>query len=137
MDAVLQSFMSGFPVLLSHFIVTVLLLIGGVVIYVAITPHHEMKLIREGNTAAAVSLAGIVVGLALPLAVSMAVSLSVFDILIWGVFALAVQLITFFVVDGLMRGLSKRIEAGEMAPAVVLVAAKLAIAMITAAALSG
>ena len=137
MEPALNSFLAGFPVFISHFALTVLLLFVGVVVYHWITPHHEMKLIREGNSAAAISLGGMIVGLGLPLAVSLANSITLIDILIWGVVALAIQLVTYFAIDILLKGLSKRIEEGQMSSAILLAAAKISVAAINAAALSG
>ena len=136
MEPALNSFLAGFPVFISHFGLTVALLFLGVLVYQAITPHHEMRLIRDGNTAAAVSFGGMIIGLGLPLAVSLANSVTLIDILIWGVMALVIQLITYFAIDALLRGLSKRIEEGQMSSAILLAAAKISVAAITAAALS-
>ena len=101
------------------------------------TPWKEIALIREGNPAAAVAFAGILVGLAIPLAVSLSVSTTVRDIAIWGVATLVLQLLAFRVVDLLLTGLPQRIRAGEVSAAVVLVGAKLATALILSAALTG
>ena len=78
MDAAIQSFLAGIPFLLSHFGVTVLMLVIGVFIYMLITSHDERALIRDGNTAAAISLAGAILGLAIPLAFCMASSVNVY-----------------------------------------------------------
>jgi len=137
MDPVLQSFLSGAPVLIGHFATSLALLAGGVAIYTAITPHNELRLIRAGNIPAAVSFAGMLVGLALPLSASMAASFTFLEVVVWGVFALIGQIAVFFAVDRVYGDLSRRIEAGEMAPAVVLVGTKLAVALIAAAALIG
>lgn len=137
MDVVLQSFLAGFPVLLMHFLVTVVMLVVGVTIYVWITPHKDVALVREGNVAAAISLSGAILGLAIPLAMSMSVSVNVADIVIWGLLTLVIQLIVFRLADLLLRDLSARIEAGEVAAALLLSAIKLAVAAITAAAVSG
>jgi len=48
-----------------------------------------------------------------------------------------VQLLIFRLVDILLRGLPRRIQEGEMAAAATLVGAKLATALILAAAVSG
>ena len=69
MDAVIQSFLSGFPVLVLHLAVTLGMLGIGVTIYHLVTPYHELRLIRNGNTAAALSISGAIIGLAIPLAV--------------------------------------------------------------------
>ena len=137
MEAVIQSLMSGFPVLILHLAATTGILIAGVAIYVAITPYHEFKLIRAGNMAAAVSLSGAVIGIAVPLAFCMAASVNVFDILVWGTVTVILQLIAYKATDLLMRGLPKRIENDEIGPALVLVSIKLAVAAINAAAVSG
>lgn len=137
MDAVIQSFMAGLPVLIAHFAVTVAILAAGVAVYVWITPHPEFRLARAGNTAAAVSLSGAIVGIGLPLAVCLAGSYSVWDIVIWGGVTVVVQLAAYKVADLLLKDLPKRIEAGEIGPAVLMVAIKLSVAMINAAAVSG
>ena len=107
----------------------------GCLIYSLLTPHREIQLIREGNAAAAVSFGGLIVGLALPLAASLAASNSLVEIALWGVVVLAVQLLIFRLLDMLMTGLPQRIREGEVAAAGLLVAAKLAVALIFSAAL--
>ena len=137
MGPVFQSFLAGFPVFLLHSSVTIAILALGVAAYVMITPHREFALVRDGNLAAAISLSGAVVGIGLPLAFCMASSVNVFDILLWGVVTVVLQLIAYKATDLLLRDLPRRIEAGEAGPAVVLVAIKLAVAGINAAAVSG
>jgi len=137
MDVVLQSFVTGFPVLMLHLLVTLAMLAGGVWIYTVITPHKDLILVRDGNLAAAISLAGAILGLAIPLAFCMASSVSVGEIIIWGLLAVLVQILAFRLADLLLRDLSARIEGGEMAPAVLLAGIKLSVAAINAAAISG
>ena len=137
MEPVVQSFLTGSPVLLLHFLVTVTMLAVGTTVYIWITPHGELRLIRAGNLAAAISLSGAVVGIGVPLAFCLASSFSVWDILIWGTLTVVIQLAAFKVADILLKDLSRRIEAGEFGPALVLVAIKLAVAAINAAAVSG
>lgn len=137
MDPVIQSFLTGFPVLLLHFSVTLAMLAGGLFIYQKITPYHELDLIRAGNNAAAISLSGAVIGLALPLAFCMASSVSVWDIIVWGVIALVIQLLAYRIGDMLLKGLEDRIKNGEIGAAILVAAIKLAVAMINAAAVAG
>ncbi len=136
-DAAIHSFLSGFPVFALHTGVTLAMLALATTIYVLLTPHQEMRLIRAGNPAAAISLGGVMAGLALPLAVCMATSLNWADIVIWGAATLVTQLLTFRVVDLLLPGLSKRISEGETAAATLLAAAKLSAAFVLAAAVAG
>lgn len=132
----IQAFASGFPVFLAHTGVTVLILFLGAVIYVLLTPHKEIALIREGNTAAAVSLGGVLLGLAIPLAASLRASTNLIEIGLWGAVTVVVQLLVFRLIDMLLRGLPKRIQDGEMSAAALLVGAKIATALIVAAARS-
>ena len=137
MSSVFQSFLAGFPVLVLHASVTFAMLAAAVFIYIKITPYDEIKLIRDGNTAVAVSLSGAIVGLALPLAFSMASSISVWEVLIWGPVALVMQLIAFRVADLVIKDLPKRIVGGEMGAAILLVSIKLGAAAINSAAVTG
>lgn len=136
MSPEVQAFASGFPVTLLHAGVTLLMLVLAAMVYALLTPHKEVQLIREGNVAAAVSLGGVVVGLAVPLAVSLSASPSILEIVIWGVATTAVQLLVFRVTDLFLAGLPARIQDGETAAAVLLTAARLASALILAAAVA-
>ena len=137
MDGAIQSFLSGIPFLLTHFGVTIVLLVVGAFIYIKITSHDEMALIRDGNNAAAVSLSGAILGLAIPLAFCMANSVNVYDIVIWGLVTLVIQLVTFWIIDLWLRDLSRKIEDGQVGTAILLASVKLAVASINAAAISG
>ena len=77
------------------------------------------------------------IGLAIPLAVSLKASTTTVDLALWGVATVMVQLLVFRVVDLILHGLPKRIQDDEMAAAAMLVGAKLASALILAAAVSG
>jgi putative membrane protein len=133
----IQAFATGFPITLMHFSVTVVILFAAATLYVLLTPHREIALIRDGNTAAAVSLGGVLVGLAIPLAVSLKASTTVVELALWGASTMMVQLLIFRLVDIVLRGLPRRIQDGEMAAAAMLVGAKLATALILAAAVAG
>lgn len=137
LDPALQAFAAGFPVTLLHTGLTVALLLAGATLYIWLTPHRELTLIRAGNTAAAISLGGILLGLAIPLGVSLAASTTLVEIAVWGAATLVVQLFVFSLTDLLLRGLPRRIAAGEMSAATLLVSAKLATAIILACAVAG
>jgi len=67
----IQAFASGFPITLLHVGVTLAMLIAAAAVYIMLTPHHEISLVREGNAAAALDVGGVLVGLALQLANSL------------------------------------------------------------------
>ncbi|MDP8916137.1 MAG: DUF350 domain-containing protein [Pseudomonadota bacterium] len=132
-----QAFATGFPLTLLHAGITVALLLAGAGLYALLTPYKDLELIRQGNTAAAVSLGGMFVGLALPLSVSLAASTGEVEMIIWGVAIIAVQLLVFRIADIVLQGLPKRIQAGEVAAAAFLAAVKIATAIVLAAAVAG
>ncbi len=132
---VLDALGQGLPLLLLQFVLTLALLGVGVAIYMAATPFRERELVRQGNTAAATLLGGTVIALAVPLAALLATSARLLDILVWGIIALVLQLLTFAVVSQVVRGTRAMIEAGNVAAAILLVAAQLAVALLNAAAM--
>ena len=132
----IQAFAAGFPVFLLHAGVTVAILFAAAALYILLTPHKEITLIREGNSAAAISLGGVLIGLAIPLAASLKASTNVIEIGLWGAVTVVVQLLVFRLVDMILRGLPKRIQEGETAAAALLVGAKIATALVLAAARS-
>ena len=83
------------------------------------------------------SISGAIVGLAIPLAVCMATSVNVWDIVIWGIVTLLIQILAFRIGDALLKDVPTRIENGEMGAAILIVGIKLAIALINAAAVAG
>lgn len=127
----------GLPVFMIHSAASLIILAIGIAIYIRLTPHDELALIRGGSVAASLSLGGAIVGLSLPIAFSLAASVSLWDLVFWGVVALVLQLVAFRLVDLFLKDLSRRIEAGEMGAAVLLVSFKLATAAINSAAIAG
>ena len=132
-----QAFAVGFPLTLLHAGITVALLIVGAWLYALLTPFRDVQLIREGNTAAAISLGAVLVGLALPLSVSLASSNGELEMVLWGVSIIAVQLFVFRFTDWVLKGLPRRIQAGETSAATFLACIKLATALVLAAAVAG
>ncbi|AWK88777.1 DUF350 domain-containing protein [Azospirillum thermophilum] len=134
---ILNGLGTGLPVLLLHFVVTVLLFLAGVGVYVVVTPMRERQLLADGNRAAGILLGGTVVALAIPLAATLATSLSVLDIVIWGIVALILQIVTFGIALLLFRDLRPMIESGNVAAATTLAALQLGIALLNAGAMAG
>ncbi len=135
MDIAIDSFVKSFPEFLLQAGVTLALLITGCIVHVLLTPMKEMKLIREGNISAGISVAAVIVGLAIPMSACLETATSVYNILIWGVVAILLQLLAFRIADLLLRDLPKRIERDEMGSALVLAAIKVSAAMVMAAGL--
>jgi putative membrane protein len=138
LNAAVQAFIAGFPLFMLHGGVTLFLLLIAVTIYVLLTPHKELQLLREReNASAGLALAGVVLGMAIPLAACLASAVSLYDLVIWAVPILVLQLIAFRFVDLILHDLPRRIRENEAGAAILLVAVKVAVGLITAAAVSG
>jgi putative membrane protein len=124
---------SGLPVLLLQFVICIALLVVGVLVYTKVTPFRELELLREGNVAAATVLSGAVIALAIPLAALLATTRAVLDIVVWGIVAILLQLVTVAIVCHVMRRTRLAIDDGSLAAALPIAAAQLAIALLNAA----
>jgi putative membrane protein len=102
----------------------------------AVTSHHEATLIRQGNTAAAISFAGALIGFTLPLASAIIHSVSLIDMLVWSAIALVVQLAVFLAVDRILRQISSHIEDGNVAAGLTLASVSIAIGIVNAASMT-
>jgi putative membrane protein len=134
--APLNAFVAGFPDFIIQLGVALGLFVASLIIYVIMTPHKELALIRAGNPSASLAFGGVVVGLAIPLGSCLAHSFGVIDLLIWGVVTLLLQLIAFRFADMFLRGLPRRIAEGDVAAAVFLMSVKIGLALILSGAVA-
>ncbi len=103
-------FLDTLPHFLAYFGAAIALAVAFLALYVIVTPHRELALIREGNTAAAAQLIGTFLGFCVPVALVIGHSVSIPDMLLWGAVAALVQLGVFFVVSRLLfRSIEQRI----------------------------
>ena len=121
------------PWFLAYMATAVALTLFYVVVYMWVTPHDEIALIRENNAAAATAFAGSLLGFCLPLASAIANSAALVDCVIWGVIALVVQIVVFYLVRLPVPKISERIEKGETASGIWLGAASLTGGLLNAA----
>ena len=126
-------FLATLPNFLAYFAAAIVLLAAFVAIYLFITPYDEIRLIRNNNVAAAVSLSGAVLGFAMPIANVIAHSDTLLDLLVWSVIAGLVQLAAWLVARVALPTLKEDIAANRVAPAVLVAALSLTIGLINAA----
>ena len=91
-----------------------LILLLAITLVALITPHKEITLIRQGNKAAGIGMAGALVGLALPINSVISHSVSMVDAAIWAAIAAVMQMLAF----GISRAIITRrgpdqIDAGN------------------------
>lgn len=135
-SAPVAAFVAGFPDFILQFLAALGMFIVSLTIYVLMTPHKELQLIRDGNPSAALAFGGVVVGLAIPLGACLAHSLGLVDLVIWGAVTLLIQLLAFRFADIFLRHLPRRIAEGDVAAAVFLMSVKIGLALILSGAVS-
>jgi putative membrane protein len=121
------------PAFFAYFAVAAVLLVIFLLIYVNVTPYDEISLIRQGNTAASISLSGALLGFAMPVANVIAHSDTLGDLAAWGAIAGVIQLLTYLVARFALPHLSEDIPAGKIAPAIFLAALSLTVGLTNAA----
>ncbi len=105
-------------------------------LYTLATAHNEFALIRQNVTAAALALGLSLVGFALPLSSAIVRAQTLLDAILWGLVAIAVQIVVYWLVRLAIPNLSRRIATGEIAAALFLGAASLSAGVINAAAMT-
>lgn len=129
----MQFFSEGLIAFASHFASALAFLFLFIAVYIRITPYKEIALIREGNTAAAASLSGAVLGYCIALASSVAHSVDLLDMVVWGGIALFVQLLAFFATRLMLPDLIKDVPENKLASGIFLGAISLGMGILNAA----
>jgi putative membrane protein len=128
--------LAGIPNFFLYTGIGVLLSIVFTVVYVRVTGHDEVRLIREGNASAAVALGGSLIGFSLPLSKAIAQASSVPDCVLWGAMALIVQLLAYGLARVIIPDLSRKIEANTLSTAIVLAAISIMAGQLNAASMT-
>lgn len=131
----LYTSIQGLPDFLLFFSAAMSLTAAYLVLYTLSTTHNEFELIRQNNVAAGASLGLSLMGFAIPLSSAIVNSKTIVDLLVYGVVALIIQIMVYWLVRLLLTNLSQRIANGEVASALFLGAASLAAGLVTAAAM--
>lgn len=131
-----MSFIISVLAFLTHFVIGLLLLAGFAWAYARATPLDEYELVRKGNAAAALSLAGAFVGYAIVTARIITVSGGLMEVIVWGLIGLGVQVAGHFVLRVVLPNLTTDIEEGRIAPAAVGAALAIALGLLNAASMT-
>lgn len=112
--------LSGFDEFLIYAGLAVVFVYAYMILYLWLTPYNELKLIKDGNVAAALSLSGSVLGFTLPLAAAIIHSVHPWDMMLWGAIAAAVQLFVYVAIRYTLLNVVRRIPDGQVATGIVL-----------------
>jgi putative membrane protein len=132
----LMASFAGFDDFLIYLGIASVLLAVFIAIYLRITPYREIQLIREGNTAAAFSLSGTIIGMVLPLASALEFSVGLIDLAVWATIALVVQIAVFIIARMALPNIVQDIPDGKQASGIFLGAISIAAGLLNAAAMT-
>ena len=103
-------------------------------IYQWVTPYNEKALIRQGNLAAAIALAGALIGYELPLASALSHTVSLPEFAAWATLAGVIQIAAFTGVRLVaLPDVKARVENGETSIGVYLAGISIAVGVLNAA----
>lgn len=105
-------------------------------VYVRFTPFHEMPLIRRGCTAAALSLAGAIIGFSLTVASSILHNDHYLMFIAWGTLAAVAQMAAYLLIERSLPEMKAAIEANNVAMGALMGTVSLVVGVINAACLS-
>ncbi len=132
----IQLYLLGLPAFFSYFAIGGILLLLFITMYNWLTPINEWELVKQNDLAAAIAFSGSLMGFVVPLVSAIANAQSNIECILWGVVALIVQLVAFFVVRMFLPRLAERIKEGEVSAGIVLAAISLSVGMINAASMT-
>lgn len=117
---------------LLHLATAVAMVMAFFVIYTRLTPYDEVKLIRAGNHAAALSLGGALIGFSLAVASALSHTASYYQFLGWGGGAMLIQILVYSVTTRLLSMSKDQIEADNSAFGGLLGAIAISVGLINA-----
>jgi putative membrane protein len=133
MNSLLTDSLSGLVDFCSYFGAALGFVLLFCLVYCKMTPYDEIKLIKGGNTAAAISFGGALLGFVLPLHSAITHSVSLIDMLLWATIAMLVQFAVFGSIRVVFKNLVRDIEHNHTAAATLLAFCSVSIGILNAA----
>ena len=104
-------------------------------VYLRITPADELKLIKNGNLACALSFGGALIGFCLPLASSITHSVGLLDFVLWSWAAAAIQIVVYFAATRLVPDAADELAGNNVAVGTLCAVISVAVGLLNAACL--
>ena len=122
----------------AYFITDIVLLLVAGFAYIKFTPYDEIALIRERNAAAAIALAGAMLGYSLVIYTATVHGTTIPQVVLWSIVSLAVQIGAFELMHRVIipDNWKRQMEDGSLAHGIALGAFSLVVGIINAACLN-
>jgi len=132
----IQASLAGLPAFVMYLLAGGLLTVLFGAVYIRLTPHDELALVRSGNLAAAIALGGNLLGFSIPLDRAIQQASSLGDCTIWALVAAIVQWGVYLLVRFLMKDLAGAIAGNNVAVATLLAAVAIVAGLLNAASMT-
>jgi putative membrane protein len=132
----MQHMFSTLPLYLQFLGTSIGLVVLGMILYIWATPHREFALIRQGNRAAATGFGGTLLGLAYAINAQSSSTWVLKELAAWGLVAVIVQILVFFIVSRLLGDFKAQIEKDNMAYGLVIAFVSIGTGVLNAGALA-
>ena len=119
-----------------HLVTAGLLLFVFFLIYTWVVPFDELKLIRQGNVAAALTLGGAMVGFSMTVTSGLLHTDNLTAFVAWSAAAAGIQLLTYILVSHLLHMSKQHIEGNNIAFGILLASISISVGAVSAGALS-
>lgn len=128
--------LSQYLLYLQYMLVGIAMTVVFAAIYLRITPVEELRLIKNGNLACALSFGGSLVGFCLTLASSIAHSVSFIDFILWALAAAVIQIFVYFAATMMIKGATAELIGNNVAVGALFGAVSISIGILNAACLT-
>ncbi|UFT98026.1 DUF350 domain-containing protein [Radiobacillus kanasensis] len=122
-----------------YFIISVAIVVIGLVIFEWITTKYkDWEEISNGNTAVALSISGKIIGICIILSFAIYNSVAVSETIIWGAYGVVLQMIAYFIFEGLTRGFSvqSKLKENNIAVGVISLGVSIGLAFVIGASIT-
>ena len=121
---------------LQYMFAGVAMMVAFAAVYLRITPAEELRLIKNGNLACALSFGGALVGFCVTLASSISHSVGFVDFILWGLGAAVIQILVYFAAVLMVKGANEELINNNVAVGTLFGAVSVSIGLLNAACLS-
>jgi putative membrane protein len=121
---------------LIHLLSAAVLLAVFFAVYTRLTPFNEVKLIRQGNQAAALSLGGALIGFSITIGSALMHTTNYQEFTAWAIGAMVVQILAYAITTRALNMSKDQIEANNKAFGGLLCAISISIGVINGACIS-
>ena len=128
--------LSQYMLYLQYMLVGIAMTVVFAAVYLRITPVEELRLIKNGNLACALSFGGALVGFCLTLASSIAHSVSFIDFILWALAAAVIQIFVYFAATMMIKGATAELIGNNVAVGTLFGAVSISIGILNAACLT-